>query len=121
MYDPRLDPPPDDQPRVQTDSTLFAWHHRSVVLLAMPEGERWVVARGWRAGDRLAHVRRWTFPSATGLIRQLRRLVSEAGGDAHHAAWVAAEALGWVADCVPPTPAAPGHLSHDAAERSALE
>jgi len=98
VQNPALDPITHDPPRLAADGLLFAWRDRTVVLLAEQAGDRWIVARGWLAGDRLAHVRRWTFATAPALAGQIRRLVREATGDARHASSAAAEFLAWAAD-----------------------
>jgi len=86
-------------PTLHGTDDLFAWRGGGIVLLVEradgPEGERWVVARGWPSGDRLTDVRRWTFASPTRLAGQVRRLAGEATGDTAAAVDLAARALAW--------------------------
>ena len=79
------------------DGGLFAWRGGEVVLLAQRSEGRWVVARGWREGDRLAHVRRWSFADPRGLAGQVRRLTLEASGAAAGSARSCGDALAWAA------------------------
>jgi hypothetical protein len=76
---------------------LFAWSGGGIVLFAERLGERWVLARGWREADRLAHVRRWSFAEPRALAGQVRRLADEATGDRALAVRVAAAAAAWTA------------------------
>lgn len=62
------------------DPDLLAWRGRGIVILVFPESRpgTWVVTRGWRHGDRLTDVRRWTFPTRLAASRQMGRLVRDA-------------------------------------------
>ena len=62
-------------------ASLFMWQGAGIVLFGEREGDRWVLARAWRLGDRLEHVRRWSFAQPIPFSGQVRRLVMEATGD----------------------------------------
>lgn len=67
---------------------LFAWRGGQIVLFGERSDARWVLARGWPEGDRLADVRRWRFDSRDRFVAQVYRLVRDATGqlaDAAHA------------------------------------
>ena len=91
---------------------LFAWRGGPVVLLVERAAGRWVVARGWRQGDCLTDVRRWSFASPRLLAGQVRRLAHEATGDATNARAAGSAALAWAEAAGPPddadAPHAPG-------------
>ena len=74
---------------------LFTWRGGGIVLIGTHEDGRWVLARGWLEGDRLAHIRRWSFPQPVLFSRQVRRLVNEAQGDARDAREEGLRALAW--------------------------
>ena len=76
---------------------LFAWTDDRVVLFLDRTDDAWIVARGWRRGDRLTDVRRWTFASDLRATGQIRRLVAEATGDPADADRIAAELTEWLA------------------------
>ena len=76
-------------------SDLFAWSGGGIVLLAERAEERWVVARGWRQGDRLSDVRRWSFAHPRAFAGQVRRLACEATGDPTGARDLGDAALAW--------------------------
>ena len=78
-------------------SGLFAWSGGGIVLLAERAEERWVVARGWRQGDRLSDVRRWSFADPRAFAGQVRRLAREATGDPTGARDIGDAALAWTA------------------------
>ncbi len=80
---------------------VFAWRDRTVVLLAERADDRWILARGWLSGDRLLHVRRWSFPAAAALAGQVRRLVREATNAPGEAVAASAALLAWAAEQVP--------------------
>jgi hypothetical protein len=79
----------------EATGTIFAWRGDEVVLFGERNGDAWILARGWSFGDRLIDVRRWTFDTAAGLARQVRRLAREATGNQAIAADAAASALAW--------------------------
>jgi hypothetical protein len=54
-----------------------------------------VLARGWLAGDRLEHVRRWSFTQPIPFSGQVRRLVMEALDDFAVARDESFRALAW--------------------------
>ena len=81
----------------EATGTIFAWRGDEVVLFAERNQDAWILARGWKFGDRLTNVRRWTFGSATALAGQVRRLAREATGNQTLAAEAAAAALAWAA------------------------
>ena len=86
---------------------LFAWRGGTIVLLAERVAGRWVVARGWRQGDRLTDVRRWSFVSPRLLAGQVRRLAHEATGDATDARAAGSAALAWAEAAGPAAEAEP--------------
>ena len=59
------------------------------------EDGRWVLARAWLQGDRLEHVRRWSFAQPIPFSRQVRRLIMEANGDVALARDEGLRALAW--------------------------
>ena len=75
---------------------LFAWSGGGIVLLGERAADRWVVARGWRHGDRLSDVRRWFFADPRAFAGQVRRLAREATGNPAAAAEAGSEAIAWV-------------------------
>lgn len=75
---------------------LFAWRGAGIVLFAERYGSNWVLARGWRAGDRLTDVRRWVFTDAKRFVGQVRRLVLDATSSSLNAIDAADAAAGWV-------------------------
>ena len=93
--------PPDDRPLTTAAGPLFAWRDRTVVLLAERADNRWLLARGWLSGDRLLHVRRWSFPAAPALACQVRRLVREATDAPDQAGKASAALLAWAVEQVP--------------------
>lgn len=74
---------------------LFLWRGAGIVLLGSFEEGRWVLARGWLAGDRLEHVRRWSFTQPIRFSGQVRRLVMDALDDFGVARAEGFRALGW--------------------------
>jgi hypothetical protein len=89
------------------EGALFAWSGSGIVLLAERLDGRWILARGWREADRLAHVRRWSFAEPRALAGQVRRLADEATGDASLASRLAAGARAWAAALAPETETPP--------------
>jgi hypothetical protein len=75
--------------------SLFLWRGNGIVLFGAQEENRWVLARGWLEGDRLAHVRRWSFATPIPFSGQVRRLVMEACGDSARAQHEGLRALAW--------------------------
>lgn len=80
-------------------SPLFMWRGAGIVLFGEREADRWVLARGWLCGDRLEHVRRWSFAQPIPFSGQVRRLVMEACGDFTHARDEGLRALNWAESC----------------------
>lgn len=76
---------------------LFGWSDGRVLIFVDHVEHVWVVARGWRRGDRLSDVRRWTFDSERRATGQLRRLVEEATGDTAAAAAASSDLAAWFA------------------------
>src|SRR5215210_9232354 len=64
---------------------LFMWRGNGIVLIGTHDDGRWVLARAWLQGDRLEHVRRWSFAEPIRFSRQVRRLIMDANGDFAHA------------------------------------
>ncbi len=80
---------------------IFAWRGGHVVLLGEQLGASWVVARGWRRGDQLVDIRRWSFSSPRLLAGQIRRLVREATGNHRDGDAAASALLAWAAEQTP--------------------
>jgi hypothetical protein len=74
---------------------LFAWRGREILLFGERTTDRWIVARGWRAPDRLTDVRRWTFADPAAFARQIGRLVHDATDDRAAATLARAAAADW--------------------------
>jgi hypothetical protein len=85
------------RPLVCATDELFAWSGRGIVLLGELSEGRWIVARGWREGDRLTDVRRWSFAESQTFTRQFRRLTFDATDDVGLASLVGEAASDWVA------------------------
>ncbi len=79
---------------------LFMWRGAGIVLFGAYEEGRWVLARGWLAGDRLEHVRRWSFAQPIPFSGQVRRLVMEAQADFAIAREEGFRALAWAESLV---------------------
>jgi hypothetical protein len=94
MHDPVTDP---IVPLVsgETSASLFMWRGGGIVLFGERENGRWVLARAWLQGDRLEHVRRWSFAEPIPFSGQVRRLVMEAGSDLALARGEGERALAW--------------------------
>ncbi len=82
-------------PSAAPTTDLFAWSGGEIVLFAERSADRWIVARGWRHGDRLEHVRRWSFADPIRFAGQIRRLVREATHDTTEASGAFHDALNW--------------------------
>ncbi len=78
-----------------TKETLFMWRGGGILLLGERSGDRWVLARGWLAGDRLEYVRRWSFADPVSFSGQVRRLVMEACGESSQAREEGLRAHAW--------------------------
>ncbi len=74
---------------------MFMWRGAGIVLFGVHEDGRWVLARGWLAGDRLEHIRRWSFAQPIPFSGQVRRLVMEAQDDFALARDEGFRALAW--------------------------
>jgi hypothetical protein len=74
---------------------LFMWRGNGIVLIGTHEDGRWVLARAWLEGDRLEHVRRWSFAQPIPFSGQVRRLIVDANGDVAHARDEGLRALAW--------------------------
>jgi hypothetical protein len=93
MPDFVIDPLP---PAIGSETaSLFLWRGAGIVLLGGREGERWILARAWLEGDRLAHVRRWSFAQPIPFSGQVRRLIMDATADAELAQAQGIFALTW--------------------------
>lgn len=88
---------PAHSPQRAAAADLFTWGGGGVVLLGERVDGRWVLARGWRQGDRLSDVRRWSFADRRAFAGQVRRLVRDATGDAAAGRRAAADASAWTA------------------------
>ena len=76
-------------------SNLFMWRGNGIVLIGTHDDGRWVLARAWLEGDRLEHVRRWSFAQPLPFSRQVRRLIAEANGNLALAQGESLRALAW--------------------------
>jgi hypothetical protein len=85
-----------EESELAVSAALFAWRGGEIVLIGEQSDERWYLARGWRSGDRLTDVRRWSFASGERFVTQVRRLVWEAAPDPARADRAAAAAAEWV-------------------------
>jgi hypothetical protein len=74
---------------------LFMWRGNGIVLIGTREEGRWVLARAWLQGDRLQHIRRWSFTQPIPYSGQVRRLIMEANGDFLLARNQGLRALAW--------------------------
>jgi hypothetical protein len=74
---------------------LFMWRGSGIVLLGEQTDGRWILARAWLQGDRLEHVRRWSFADPVSFSGQVRRLVTEASNDHPLAHEEGQRALAW--------------------------
>ena len=84
-------------PQVPVEPTagIFTWRGGGIVLIGTQEEGRWVLARGWLHGDRLQHIRRWSFAEPIPFSHQVRRLVTDANGGAADAREARLRALEW--------------------------
>lgn len=76
-------------------AALFLWRGAGIVLFGEREDGRWVLARAWLEGDRLEHVRRWSFAQPIPFSGQVRRLVMDASRDFALAREEGLRALAW--------------------------
>ena len=76
-------------------TNLFMWRGDGIVLIGIYDDNRWVLARAWLQGDRLEHVRRWSFAQPIRFSRQVRRLITEANDDIALARDEGLRALAW--------------------------
>jgi hypothetical protein len=74
---------------------LFMWRGAGIVLFGELDNGRWVLARGWLQGDRLEHIRRWSFAEPMRFSGQVRRLIADASGDIADARAQGQRALAW--------------------------
>ena len=88
------------QTRVESAS-LYLWRDHGIVLLGQFCDGRWILARGWVAGDALEHVRRWSFAAPGPFAGQVRRLVTEASGDQVAGRNESDRALAWICAITP--------------------
>ena len=82
-------------PATSQTATLFMWRGNGILLIGTREDGRWVLARAWLEGDRLEHVRRWSFTQPIPYSGQVRRLIMEANGNFVLARDEALRALAW--------------------------
>ena len=75
---------------------LFSWSDHRIVLFVEHTESSWVLSRGWRSGDRLVDVRRWTFDSSRRVVGQMRRLVFDATDDRVTADMIAERLRMWL-------------------------
>ena len=76
-------------------ANLFMWRGNGIVLIGIHDDNRWVLARAWLQGDRLEHVRRWSFAQPITFSGQVRRLITEANGNVALARDEGLRALAW--------------------------
>ncbi|MEA2527857.1 MAG: hypothetical protein QOF01_4422 [Thermomicrobiales bacterium] len=84
-----------DESEIAVSEALFVWRGGEIVLLGEHSDDRWYLARGWRSGDRLTDVRRWSFANRERFVTQVRRLVWEAASDPARANQAAIAAADW--------------------------
>ena len=94
MHDSVIDPMAPSQSDSAT-ATLFMWRGAGIVLFGERADGRWVLARAWPRGDRLEHVRRWSFSQPIPFSGQVRRLVMDATSDFRLARDEGLRALAW--------------------------
>jgi hypothetical protein len=94
MHDPVIDPMAPSQSDSAT-ATLFMWRGAGIFLIGERADGRWVLARAWLRGDRLEHVRRWSFSQPIPFSGQVRRLVMDATTDFALAQDEGLRALAW--------------------------
>lgn len=82
-------------PAANPTAGLFTWRGNGIVLIGTREDSRWVLARAWLQGDRLQHVRRWSFAQPIPYSGQVRRLIMEANGNFELARNEGLRALAW--------------------------
>jgi hypothetical protein len=83
------------QPAATATGSLFMWRGNGIVLFGSREEGRWVLSRAWLKGDRLEHVRRWSFTQPIPYSGQVRRLIMEANGNFLLARSEGLRALAW--------------------------
>jgi hypothetical protein len=76
-------------------ANLFMWRGNGIVLIGTHDDGRWVLARAWLLGDRLEHVRRWSFAQPIPFSGQVRRLITEANDNVALAREEGLRALAW--------------------------
>ena len=94
MNEPTINPTA-EHPATSPPAGLFTWRGNGIVLIGTREEGRWVLARAWLHGDRLQHVRRWSFTQPIPYSGQVRRLIMEANGNFVLARDEALRALAW--------------------------
>jgi hypothetical protein len=94
MNEPTIDPIA-LHPATRATAGLFTWRGNGIVLIGTREDDRWVLARAWLEGDRLLHVRRWSFTQPIPYSGQVRRLIMEANGNFTLARDEGRRALAW--------------------------
>ena len=94
MNEPTIDPIA-LHPGANPTGSLFMWRGNGIVLIGTREEGRWVLARAWLEGDRLQHIRRWSFAQPIPYSGQVRRLIMEANGNFALARDEGQRALGW--------------------------
>jgi hypothetical protein len=94
MQEPTINPIA-PHPTTSPTASLFRWRGNGIVLIGTHEDDRWILARAWLEGDRLQHVRRWSFAQPIAYSRQVRRLIMEATGNVVLARDEALHALAW--------------------------
>ncbi len=82
-------------PATSPTAGLFTWRGNGIVLIGTREDDRWVLARAWLQGDRLQHVRRWSFAQPIPYSGQVRRLIFEANANFQLARDEGLRALAW--------------------------
>jgi hypothetical protein len=85
----------DLHPATSATTTLFMWRGNGIVLIGAREDGRWILSRAWLQGDRLQHVRRWSFTQPIPYSGQVRRLIMEANGNFALARDEGQRALAW--------------------------
>ncbi len=94
MNEPTIEPIA-PHPAAAATASLFMWRGNGIVLIGSREEGRWVLSRAWLLGDRLQHVRRWSFTRPIPYSGQVRRLIMEANGNFLLARDEGLRALAW--------------------------
>jgi hypothetical protein len=76
---------PHHEMRLLVGDDIYAWMGNDTVLIVQCNDGLWTIGRGRLTADSLRDVRTWSFSSQRSALGQIRRLVSEAIGNADQA------------------------------------